>query len=171
MIKRILFLLSTFLLISILTEGALLAHQKKEAVTRIIFNERTNNIEVIHRFMLHDAEHATKKVFGSTIDILGDAFSRKHFADYVKKNFSIKRLSGDSLNLADVGSEIGGRFIWIYQETPLQKDIKGLVITHGALGEIWPEQTNLVNIERQKQVQSLVFKGKSKAQKIIFKEN
>ena len=158
------------LLIGGLLSSQSLAHQKKEAITRVIFNSHTANIEIIHRFSIHDAEHASKKLFGSTVDIIGNSFSQKHFADYVNKNFKIKSLSDESLNRADVGFEIDGRNIWIYQESPLILDLKGLTISHGALREIWPEQVNLVNIERNKKVRSLVFKGSNvKAeQKVVF---
>lgn len=36
------------------------AHQIKAAITTVLFNQRTENIEVMHRFNLHDAEHAVK---------------------------------------------------------------------------------------------------------------
>ena len=39
------------------------AHQQKNAVTRILFNENTGNIEVM-RFFIHDAEHAAGLIFG-----------------------------------------------------------------------------------------------------------
>ncbi len=146
----------------------LIAHQKKEAVTRVIFNERTGSIEIIHRFSIHDAEHASKKLFGTSTDILGNTFSQKNFADYVRSNFNLKRLSGQVLPLSNVGFEIAGPYLWVYQETALDEDFDGFYIKHGALTEVWPAQTNLVNIERNKEVHSLLFKGSIKEQKISF---
>ena len=32
------------------------AHQDREAITQVLFNPRTGNIEVMHRFLLHDVE-------------------------------------------------------------------------------------------------------------------
>ena len=146
------------------------AHQKKEAITRLIFNSRTSTVEIIHRFSIHDAEHASKKLFGSTVDLIGNSFSQNHFADYVNKNFTMKRLSGEAFARSDVGFEIDGRHIWIYQETPIPDKLEGLIVSHGALREIWPEKVNLINIERNKKVRSLVFKGAGvhAEQKITF---
>ena len=158
----------SLLLLSVVTTGQLSAHQKKESITRIIFNQRNANIEIMHRFSLHDAEHSAKQLFGKTMDILGDTFAQKHFADYVNDSFTIKRLSGETLPLTLVGFEIEGRHLWIYQETPMQDAIKGLSITHGALRDIWPEQVNLVNIERNKKVRSLVFKGAVGELQVVF---
>ncbi|MDG1816469.1 MAG: hypothetical protein P8H22_10245, partial [Glaciecola sp.] len=36
------------------------AHQQKSGLTTVLFNPRTNNIEVMHRVYMHDAEHAVK---------------------------------------------------------------------------------------------------------------
>ncbi len=151
--------------------GQLFAHQKKESITTVIFNERTANIEIIHRFSIHDAEHSSKQIFGTTFDLLSDTTSQKHFADYINKNYSMKRLSGELLSLKTVGFEIDGRFIWSYQETLLINDLKGLIINQSALRDIWTEQVNLVNIERKdKKVRSLIFKGSVGEKSVVFEE-
>ncbi len=148
--------------------GELSAHQKKEAITRIIFNQRTSSIEIIHRFSIHDAEHVTKQLFGKQADIISNPNSQQQFADYVTNNFTMKNLSGEPFPLKNIGFEIDSNHLWIYQEAPLQQPIKGLLITQAALINIWPQQTNLVNIERNKKVRSLIFKGTSTEQKITF---
>ncbi len=43
--------------------GHAAAHQQKIAITTVLFNPRTQNIEIMHRFNLHDAEHAVKALF------------------------------------------------------------------------------------------------------------
>lgn len=150
------------------------AHQKKEAVTRVIFNQRTDNIEVIHRFLIHDAEHATKILFGKNADIISDKKSQQQFASYVIRQFKIEDLSGKQFPLMTVGFEVEGKHIWIYQETPIPR-IKsstkthipaGLLVTHNALREIWSQQINLVNIEYDKKTQSLVFGDSMSSQTI-----
>ena len=158
-----------------LMSSQLLAHQKKEAITRIIFNERLNNIEIIHRFLIHDAEHAAKILFGNSSDLIDSNDSQEQFANYVLENFSINKNSETLLSLTTVGFETDARYIWIYQETALQSDIESLLITHNALRELWSDQVNLLNVERtikaapegnaekhtegKKDVRSLVFKG------------
>lgn len=47
---------------------AVSAHQIKAAITTVLFNPRTENIEVMHRFNLHDAEHAVKALFDKRAD-------------------------------------------------------------------------------------------------------
>ncbi|MCP3674361.1 MAG: hypothetical protein GY829_07805, partial [Gammaproteobacteria bacterium] len=104
-------------------------------------------------------------------DLLNDTTSQKQFADYINKNFSMKRLSGELLPLKTVGFEIEGRFIWSYQETLLITDLKGLIINQSALRNIWIKQVNLVNIERKdKKVRSLVFKGSVGEKSVVFED-
>src|SRR5210317_945521 len=83
-----------------------LAHQQKEAITRVLFNPRTANIEVMHRFLLHDAEHAVKQLLDADADILNSESTRKSFADYVYAHFSMSDQDGNPINLAPVGHEI-----------------------------------------------------------------
>lgn len=147
------------MLLMFLVCGPALAHQKKEAITRVIFNERTGSIEVIHRFLLHDAEHAVKKIFDDKADIIGDEQTQKNFSKYIMDRFHISDAAGKEFKLQTVGYEVEGRHIWIYQEAPIRKNIKGLKIIHNALRDIWAKQVNLVNIERKKKIQSLLFTG------------
>lgn len=135
-----------------------MAHQKKEAITRVVFNERTGNIEVMHRFLLHDAEHAAKRLFGGEADIIKDAATQKQFADYVREQFSLSKPNGEALTLQPVGEETEGVFIWIYAEHPIPEKLDGLKMRHNALRELWPDQVNLVNIERDGEISTLIFR-------------
>ncbi len=144
------------------------AHEKREAITNVLFNERTGNIEVMHRFSVHDAEHAVDQLFGTDADLLGSDVTRQTFADYVRKRFDLQGLSGQSLPLTVVGHELDGRYLWIYSECPIPTVLDGLTVRHDALRELWPDQVNLVNIEREKRTQSLILGGKTRRDSIHF---
>jgi hypothetical protein len=133
------------------------AHQQKEAITRVLFNPRTSNIEVMHRFLLHDAEHAVKKLRNSDADILGSETDREFFSEYVHANFTMADQDGRHLLLSPVGNEIEGRFLWVYSETPIPQDVESLTLSHSALLDLWSQQVNLVNVERDGKVRSATF--------------
>ncbi|MEL7045983.1 MAG: DUF6702 family protein [Pseudomonadota bacterium] len=133
------------------------AHQQKESITRILFNERTGNIEVMHRFLLHDAEHATRRLFGKKADLLGKPEDCERFEDYVHKQFILLDQRGEPLGLQSIGNEIDGEFLWVYAEATIPEGLTALTLSQQALREIWPEQTNLVNVERFGTVKSAVF--------------
>ena len=133
------------------------AHQQKEAITRVLFNPRTGNIEVMHRFLLHDAEHAVKELRLGEANILGSQQDREFFAGYVNQHFSMNDQQGHVLSLSPVGHEIEGRFIWIYAETPIPENIGSMTVRHDALIDVWPQQVNLLNLEHNGDIKSATF--------------
>ena len=139
------------------------AHQQKNAVTRILFNENTGNIEVMHRFFIHDAEHAAGLIFGERQMLAESRESRELFSSYVINRFSIEASfregNSEVLGLSYVGEEVDGQFLWVYQEVPAQDDITAFTIVNLTLRDVWSDQSNLVNIERDGRIYSLTFDG------------
>lgn len=133
------------------------AHELKAALTSVLFNTRTNNIEVSHRFYLHDAEHAVKAIFGNKADIIGSEATQKQFAEYVNSRFAMANEKGEILPLKAVGFEVERRFFWVYQETEQPTVLQNLTIAHNALRDLWPDQINSINIEGKGDIKSLTF--------------
>ena len=144
------------------------AHQQKESITRVLFNARTGNIEVMHRFLLHDAEHASRRLFGEGADLLSNPADCDRFEHYVHQRFALADQDGAAIALKPVGNEIDTRFLWVYAEAEIPEGLTALEISHDALRDLWPEQTNLVNIERGKTVRSAIFNGESRALTVHF---
>ena len=139
------------------------AHQQKNAVTRVLFNENTGNIEVMHRFFIHDAEHAAGLIFGERQMLAESRESRELFSSYVINRFSIEASfregNSEVLGLSYVGEEVDGQFLWVYQEIPAQDDIPAFTLVNLTLRDVWSDQSNLVNIERDGRIYSLTFDG------------
>lgn len=109
------------------------AHQQQEAFTTILFNSRTGNIDVMHRFYLHDAEHVAgeisrahinaereKKLAKKRVDIISDDDAQTAFGLYVADHFAlrleVKPESVEKLDLTYIGQEVDGKFLWVYQQ-------------------------------------------------------
>ena len=139
------------------------AHQQKNAITRILFNENTGNIEVMHRFFIHDAEHAAGLIFGERQTLAESKESRQLFSSYVINRFAVEVTYADGkreeLALSYVGEEVDGQYLWVYQEIPAADNITTMTIVSTALKDVWSEQSNLVNIERNDRIYSLSFDG------------
>lgn len=148
------------------------AHQQKTAVTRIFFNENTGNIEVMHRFLIHDAEHAAGIVFGTSQNLMESAVSRELFSNYVINRFAVavenELGENEELDLSYVGEEIDGQFLWVYQETSQRDNIKALSVINLALRDVWPDQANLVNVERDGEIYSMSFLESAESLRIEF---
>ena len=63
--------------------GQLAAHEMKTALSKVLFNSRTGNIEVMHRFYVHDAEHGVKQLFDKNADLLNKQQTQQLFNQYV----------------------------------------------------------------------------------------
>ena len=143
----------------ILMSSYVSAHQLKSSITTVLFNERTHNLEVMHRFYLHDSEHAVQHLYNKHADLNKDPQTQQQFADYVKTQFKLASLANTPLTLQSVGHQIDGKFFWVYQEMQIPQDVKGLRMSHGALRELWPAQVNMVNIEGKGEIKTLTFTG------------
>ena len=152
----------------LLAGASALAHQQKEAITRVLFNERTGNIEVMHRFLIHDAEHAMRRHFGDAFDLLGSAGDRARFETYVHDRFVLMDEEGEGLALRPVGNEIDHEFLWVYAETAIPEGLASLTVSHDALRDVWSSQSNLVNVERAGEVRSATFDGSRTEVTIAF---
>jgi hypothetical protein len=131
----------------------------------LLFNANTGSLEIMHRLFLHDAEHAASVVFGNKQDIIESADSRALFGSYVVNRFAVA--IDDSGLLKELtplylGEEIDGQYLWVYQEVPdfaashIDKALK-LRVINSVLRDVWPDQSNLVNVERGGNIESITF--------------
>lgn len=147
------------------------AHQIKAAITTVLFNPHTQNIEVMHRFNLHDAEHAVKALFDKNADILDDEKTQQEFAHYIEQRFSLLDINKQPLALKTVGYEIEGKFFWVYQETEEPPALEGLTIRHDALRDLWPDQINTLNVEGHGDIKTLTFSNNVELLSVEFKRH
>jgi len=145
-------------------------HQLKTAITTVLFNERTGNIEVMHRFYLHDAEHAVDHVIDGQADLHGSEASREAFSAYVMDHFAMTTLDKQPLSLATVGYQVDGPHFWVYQETPIVANLAGLRMRFDALQEVWSDQENMINIEGRGLIQTLNFRAEDDWLSVSFND-
>tara|TARA_R110002167_G_scaffold66677_4_gene188746 strand:- start:1631 stop:2131 length:501 start_codon:yes stop_codon:yes gene_type:complete len=151
--KIVFWAIGTLLLVAF----SLSAHQQKTAISTVLFNPRTENIEIMHRFRVHDAEHAVKEIFGKDADIIDSKKTQQQFGDYVNQRFNLFDSDKQSLPLKMVGVELDGKFLWVYQETTQPTKLDNMTIRHNALRDLWPEQINTINVEGKGKLQTLTF--------------
>ncbi len=154
MAKHLLLLLIGCLMV---VANPVFAHQQKAAETTVLFNKRSGHLEVMHRFYLHDTEHAVQKLFDKHADIISSNKTQQQFADYVAKQFLARTLADKAITLNSVGYEVEGKFFWVYQDAKLPNELKGIKLYNGSLRDLWPTQINMVNIEGKGQVKTLYF--------------
>jgi hypothetical protein len=125
-------------------------------MTTVLFNERTQRIEVMHRFYLHDAE--ALEIVGSGADIIDSKQDQLRFGVYVHDRFLLYTSAAVPIPLTLKGVELDGEFLWVYQAAPLPEPaLTGLQVEHQALRDLWEAQVNTVNIENAGRIQTLTF--------------
>lgn len=130
------------------------AHQQKEAYISLLFNERTGNMEVSHRFLLHDAEHGLGLLIADAGDLSTDKATQEKFFVYIQENFNVSSANDQEIELTALGYEVDGKYFWVYQEAEIP-DTSAIKLKHSALHELWPSQTNHINIEKDGWVKSV----------------
>jgi len=145
------------------------AHQLKAAISTALFNPRSGDIEVMHRFYSHDAEHAVRQITGRPSDLLDDPEDRMRFAVYVHERFELSGIGAALEPLALVGAELDGDYLWVYQRTPAPATgLAGVEARFDAMRDLWPSQVNTLNVERDGRVRTLVFDANDRTLRLRF---
>lgn len=150
MIRPIRLLLATVLLAA----AAGWAHESSHVLSTVTVNPRSGQLEVIHRFVLHDVEHALRRFDGGPTDVLANARDRQRFSAYVQDRFFL-RVDDQPVALALVGEELEGRYLWIYQEADPPVTATSMTVVNRVLAE--PPRHHLVKVQLKGLIGSLVF--------------
>ncbi|MCF2906970.1 hypothetical protein L1285_01255 [Pseudoalteromonas sp. DL2-H2.2] len=133
------------------------AHQIKAAMTTVLIDPGSAQLEVMHRFHLHDTEHAAEELFGEDTDLFNNESDRARFAQYVDNTVAFKDESGKTIPLTLISGSIDGQFFWVIQRAPVPATLNRLQMRHDALRDIWPAQVNMVNFKTHNTVHTLHF--------------
>ncbi|MEO0548581.1 MAG: DUF6702 family protein [Pseudomonadota bacterium] len=146
------------------------AHQQKAAFTDIFVNPRAGMVEVVHSFILHDAEAALFEATGMTGDLYRDPSVQAAFATYAVDRFELTNDAGDAapLALTLLGFEVADGRLLIYQEAPVPDDLHMFKVQAGALRDVWPDQVNTVNVRRGDTLRTLTFTGSESAKVAVL---
>ena len=162
------YLTSLLVLLLLSCSFQLQAHKMKSAFTIVLFNERSGYLEVMHRIVLHDAEEAAWKLYGSDADIISDSETQEKVAQHAISQFKMKDQDGNELPLKLLGYQNDAGYFWVYQDMPLPKNVSKLRVQQKLFQQIWAEQINIVNIEGKGEVQSLTFSAHDGWQSAYF---
>jgi hypothetical protein len=158
--RSAIFLLVSFVAVAMASRS--FAHEQKVALTDILFNKRTGNLEIAHRISLHDAEHTLHKISESSVDLTKSTKAQKAFGKYVAQRFGLFLEDKTKLKLTLVGQEIERGYLWVYQETKIPKPAAAsFIITNTILQDVIKGQVNTVNIRDGSRVATLSFKANS----------
>ncbi|KAF7764787.1 hypothetical protein PCIT_b0856 [Pseudoalteromonas citrea] len=133
------------------------AHQLKAALSTVVVNEASGELELTHRYYLHDVEHAVAHLFGDEVDIF--SADQHKFVKYVHAHIRLKQPNGQILPLRNIGARIKKPFFFVYQQSVLPDNIAQLSMQNTVLRDVWCTQINMVNFKIQNVTRTLHFDG------------
>ena len=120
-------------------------------------------VEVAHRLAIHDAESTLMNVLGARADLYGDRAAQTKLEAYVASRFSLADpATGNLVDLTLLGGEVERGFFWGYLEGEIPAETAELDVSNTVMMDAIPNQTNRVNIRRDGETRTLVFRGASR---------
>jgi len=140
------------------------AHRYHFGLTELSVNERTQSLEIAHRFFVADVERALSL---SADKDMQDA--QKQMEHYVNQHFQLRAESGELLKPKWVGMESDVHDVWIYQEIPLAEvQGKSFRVRQSMLMEIERDQVNTLNLTRDGNTRSFTLKPGASTALVAF---
>lgn len=135
------------------------AHRAPECLTTVRLNPATDNIEIVHRLHVHDAEVALADLLGEPTYSLQSVEGQARLALYVEERFGIvDAATGEAVALTLVGAKLEGDNVLVFQETSAALP-RRLSIRHDVLRDAISAQVNRVNLFIDEEIRSLLFRG------------
>ena len=151
---------------AVLLAPAAFAHRVEACFTTIEWNDAASTIEVVHRMHQHDAEVAIGAAAGSNVDVdITKVRNQARAALYAEGRFQVS-VAGKTLAFDIVGAELRDDSVWIYRETKWAAAPAELVIADTILRDVFPAESNVVNVKMGARVRSVVFAGKDGPKKV-----
>jgi hypothetical protein len=143
-----------------LVAPAAFAHRVESCFTTVEWNAGASTIELVHRLHQHDAEVAIGAAAGSNVDVdITKVRNQARAALYAEGRFSVS-VAGKPVAFDIVGAELRDDSVWIYREAKLAAAPAELVIGDTILRDVFPAESNIVNVKIGARVRSVLFAGK-----------
>ncbi len=154
---RIVKLIVITLLVCLFGKPAL-AHKLNAAETSISYNQRTKNLEIVHRFFMHDVNHLIQAYYKNKTDKPLEGVDETLFTDYIIENTKLNLIdkNGEKLTYSYIGSEQDGKHYFIYQEVSsnLVKPLAEVEIDVTTMQNKWKPKYWLFNISLKDKFQN-----------------
>lgn len=121
------------------------AHKYFFGLTEVSFNQRTERVEVIHQYTLHDVQRAMIEQYGKSFRI-DEPKAEEKVKQWVENHFQLLNSNGEPVDTTWVGFEADFQNIWFYQEAKIERpDFCTWQVNNSLLMKVYPAQVNTVN--------------------------
>ena len=122
------------------------AHRMHAGVTEIAVNERTQELEIIHRIYGHDLMEALDRTGLDAATFLATPEGLEAAGTYAGETFRMADTDGELLALSYVGAEADGEFAWIYFSAAIPAQQASFIVDNDLLAETFDDQVMMTNL-------------------------
>ncbi|HEY4652283.1 MAG TPA: DUF6702 family protein [Pontibacter sp.] len=135
------------------------AHDYHASITDIKFNPRTQSLQVAVKVFTDDLENALSKRSKSKVSY-----------DAGSATIKFELTKGKPLKQQFIGSEEEADVVWLYFEVPVQSaSLSQLYIENAVLTELFNDQMNIVNLDYNGKMHSMLMQKSETGKKLTFK--
>jgi len=131
-----------------------LAHRMHAGVTEIAVNERTDEMEIIHRVYAHDLMQALGRTEQDSDQFLATEEGLAAVGAYVGPLFRMASGEGDLMELRYIGAELDGEFAWIYFTADVPADQASFIVDNDLLAGTFDDQVMMTNLRFNSRVRT-----------------
>lgn len=153
-----------------LTLHLFLFHPLHLSVSDVVYQPESNSLEITQRLFSDDLEDALRNFSGQKADVLNPPDPEQLSAligDYLLEHFRLQ-LNGKPVQLNYLGYEIEGEAVWVYLEVPGVRRVREIGIQNTTFFELFDDQVNLINIEKDGEIRSLKLTPEQKFDKLRY---
>lgn len=135
------------------------AHKFYVSATDIEYNQQNKSLQVISHIFIDDLEKLLQERYSKDLFLLKEG-EHPQADKYVQKYFQDKlhiRVNGKELELNYLGKEYDKDELLVYIEVTDVEPIHSIFVENAVLTDIFPEQKNVVKVEFQNTIKSLLL--------------
>lgn len=130
---------------AVLVTAPVFAHRMKAGATEVAVNDRTGELEIIHRVYAHDLIEALGNLTMDEAEFMTSESGLDQIENLMRSEFRLAEGDGRLLDLTYVGAELDGEFAWIYFTAPVPDDTSSFVVDNDILSGAFEDQIMMTN--------------------------
>lgn len=150
--------------------GSTSAHPFYVSICQVYFNRETESLEISLKTFADDIAAGLEKAGHGSLYIgeeKEDPKTDTYLFDYLKSKIKFK-VNGKPVDYQFVGKELEDAVVWTYLEIPDVTDLQSIDVVSNLLTEVYDTQSNVIQVEKDKEVKNLLLSKRNTAGTITF---
>lgn len=142
-------------------------HRFHTTLTRIDYNAKEKNFEIIIKMFTHDLMPLLEKRGGKSLDLEKSPEADKLILEYVNENFVLSDKNDAAKTLKWIGKDFDTDEVRVFLETGSTENLEGYKLKNTLFFNEFPEQTNIVLCLYEGKKADLLYKVGDKIKEIV----